>query len=370
MQKRYQVFVSSTFDDLKEERSKVITALLDLGHIPCGMEYFPAADEDAWNCIERLIPQCDYYVVLVAGRYGCIPDGDSKSYTHKEYELAIANDVPVLGLLHAKPGELPRKHCESDPKVQKKLDQFRAQVKRKLCRFWTTADQIPGELLASLTHQISRIPRTGWVRADTVASDEAKTEIISLRQKLEKSESQLAQLKKARENEESTLASGDDELRLSGTVSQWFDAFALWEELPDEEDLKPSLNPSGNRKAKSAFELISTWNMILRWLGSQKKEWSSRDLEQWLSSEVERIVLADAEFNPSGDYFRLSITWKSEEISKVTNQLHALGLIVPRSYPEWSFTQKGLLQASRQLALRKGEIRSGDHEWCRVEFID
>lgn len=360
MQKRYQVFVSSTFDDLKEERSKVITALLDLGHIPCGMEYFPAADEDAWNCIERLIPQCDYYVVLVAGRYGCIPDGDSKSYTHKEYELAIANDVPVLGLLHAKPGELPRKHCESDPKVQKKLDQFRAQVKRKLCRFWTTADQIPGELLASLTHQISRIPRTGWVRADTVASDEAKTEIISLRKKLEKSESQVALLKKAREDQEATLASGDDEMRLSGTLLNIFAANSIYEDDSDD-DPRP--------KAKLYFDLVSTWNMLLRYLGSRKKDWNLRDLSHWMSDEAIRSFENNSGVKLGPEFIGLSVTWNSGEITKLTNQLHALGMIVPRSYPEWSFTQKGLLHASRQLALRKGEVRSGDLEWCRVELI-
>lgn len=45
MDKRYQVFVSSTFEDLQEERREVMQALLSLNCIPTGMELFPAADE-------------------------------------------------------------------------------------------------------------------------------------------------------------------------------------------------------------------------------------------------------------------------------------------------------------------------------------
>lgn len=247
MEKRSQVFVSSTYEDLKEERSKVITALLDLGHIPCGMEYFPAADEDAWNCIERLIPQCDYYVVLVAGKYGSIAPGDTKSYTHKEYELAVASEVPVLGLLHRNPTEIPKRLCETDPKIQKKLDQFRALVKRRLCRFWTAADQIPGELLASLAHQINRVPRVGWVRADSIASEEAKSEIIGLRKKLEKAEDRIVKFEKSKADQESELASGKDEMRLFGVIT----GYRLSSIPGEKKEVRQAM--------ESDFDLVSEW---------------------------------------------------------------------------------------------------------------
>jgi len=50
MDKRYQVFVSSTYADLREERGK---------GIPSGMELFPAADEEQWAFIKRVIDDCD-----------------------------------------------------------------------------------------------------------------------------------------------------------------------------------------------------------------------------------------------------------------------------------------------------------------------
>jgi len=41
IEKRYQVFISSTFEDLQEERQEVMRALLELDCIPAGMELFP-----------------------------------------------------------------------------------------------------------------------------------------------------------------------------------------------------------------------------------------------------------------------------------------------------------------------------------------
>jgi hypothetical protein len=41
MDRRYHVFVSSTYEDLREERREVMQALLALDCIPTGMELFP-----------------------------------------------------------------------------------------------------------------------------------------------------------------------------------------------------------------------------------------------------------------------------------------------------------------------------------------
>lgn len=70
LDKRYQVFVSSTYEDLVEERQAVMHALLELDCIPSGMELFPAADDDQWTLIKRVIDDCDYYIVVIAGKCG------------------------------------------------------------------------------------------------------------------------------------------------------------------------------------------------------------------------------------------------------------------------------------------------------------
>ena len=70
MQKKYQVFISSTFRDLIDERQDAIRSVLDLGHIPSGMEVFPAADMEQFEYIKRIVDECDYYVLVIGGRYG------------------------------------------------------------------------------------------------------------------------------------------------------------------------------------------------------------------------------------------------------------------------------------------------------------
>src|SRR5437868_4647949 len=99
MEKRYQVFVSSTSLDLLEERRAVIEALLLMDCIPSGMELFPAADDDPLTLIKRVIDQCDYYLLIIAGKYGSVHPTEGKSYTMLEYEYAISRKKPVIGFL-------------------------------------------------------------------------------------------------------------------------------------------------------------------------------------------------------------------------------------------------------------------------------
>lgn len=53
MEKRYQVFISSTFADLIDERKEIMQAMLELDAIPSGMELFPAANEDQWSLLKE-----------------------------------------------------------------------------------------------------------------------------------------------------------------------------------------------------------------------------------------------------------------------------------------------------------------------------
>ena len=81
-------------------------ALLALDCIPTGMELFPAADDDSWTHIKRFIAGCDYYVVIIGGRYGSrMPTG--KSFTEMEYDYAVEAGLPALAFLHKGPRHNP-----------------------------------------------------------------------------------------------------------------------------------------------------------------------------------------------------------------------------------------------------------------------
>ena len=104
--KRYQVFVSSTYDDLQDERKEVMQALLELDCIPAGMELFPASSEDQWSLIKRVIDDCDYYILIIGGRYGSVgPDGIS--YTQMEFEYALKTGKPIISFVHKNPASIP-----------------------------------------------------------------------------------------------------------------------------------------------------------------------------------------------------------------------------------------------------------------------
>jgi len=188
--KRYQVFVSSTFEDLKAEREEVVQALLKLKCMPAGMEMFPAANDEQWTLIQRVIEACDYYIVILGGRYGSV-HSSGKGYTQMEYEYAISKGKPVLGFLHGSPGSIPMSKNEDTEEGRQKLAAFRELVQRRMCKFWTTPQDLAGSVVFALLDLFETYPAVGWVRGDSLASDEATREILRLRERIEELEGQL-----------------------------------------------------------------------------------------------------------------------------------------------------------------------------------
>ena len=102
--------------------------------MPAGMELFPAANDDQWNWIKRVIDESDYYVVILAGRYGSVSQKTALSYTEMEYRYALEIGKPVIGFVHEDPKQLPAKYYEADPALREKLERFRELVQSKLCK--------------------------------------------------------------------------------------------------------------------------------------------------------------------------------------------------------------------------------------------
>ncbi len=216
MDKRYQVFVSSTYTDLLEARREVMQALLELDCIPAGMELFPAADDDQWTLIKQVIDDCDYYIVIIAGRYGSIGP-EEKSFTQLEYEYAISQGKPVIAFLHEKPGRLPADNTEKDPEQAKKLEDFRSLAQKKMIRYWTTPEGLGSAVSRSLIKLIKSNPATGWVKADSLPSREATTEILELRRQVDDLQRELETVRTTAPKETAHLAQGEDEFEIEYT---------------------------------------------------------------------------------------------------------------------------------------------------------
>jgi hypothetical protein len=221
MDKRYQVFVSSTFIDLQEERRQVIQTVMELDCFPAGMELFPAADEEQWDFIRKVIDDCDYYILILGGRYGSLTD-EGISYTEKEYDYAVEQGLPVLGFLHENPNEIPVSRSEINPETREKLAQFRSKVASgRLVRFWRSADSLPGLVALSLNKTIKTYPRNGWLKATAFPSAETLAELNDLRKRLAEAQSELAEARKAVSQTPSItdLAPLDVSLTVKGTYS-------------------------------------------------------------------------------------------------------------------------------------------------------
>lgn len=211
MERRYQVFVSSTFVDLQIERSEVIQALLELDCIPASMEMFPASNDDAWSLIQRVIRDCDYYVVIVGGRYGSVSH-EGISFTEREYDYAIAQEKPVLGFVLRNPDEIPAGKTEKDPSLARKLTAFREKVMQKTVREWSTPHELGSVVSRSLVRVMKEAPSEGWVKGRYAMTPESQAELSDLRAaKLE-----LQQLidRKALPMDTTELAQGDEKVEL------------------------------------------------------------------------------------------------------------------------------------------------------------
>ena len=162
--KKYQIFISSTFEDLKDERAAVINTILRLGHFPVGMEIFNAGDDTQWTVIQRTIDSSDYYVVIVGLRYGSTM-GSGKSYTEHEYEYAVGKHIPVLAFIKNENIASKPDQRESDAGKLLKLNEFREKVKKKMVSFWEDTGTLTTALSASLNDAFLSVPRTGWIPA-------------------------------------------------------------------------------------------------------------------------------------------------------------------------------------------------------------
>jgi hypothetical protein len=181
MQKKYQVFISSTFRDLVEERQDTLKSVLDMGHIPSGMEIFPAADVEQFEYIKKIIDECDYYVLIVGARYGSV-DEAGVSYTEKEYRYAVSQKKTVLAFIHNDVESISTSKTDIDPSLQAKLALFRKEVATsRVVQFWMTREDLKAKVIISLHKAMSEFPAIGWMRADVAASEDLLAQINKLR---------------------------------------------------------------------------------------------------------------------------------------------------------------------------------------------
>lgn len=209
MEKIYQVFVSSTFEDLQEERKEVMQALLELDCMPAGMELFPASNDDQWTLIKRVIDTCDYYLLIIGGRYGSVNE-KGISYTQMEFEYAQEIGKPIISFLPKNPETIPAGKSEKDSEKQQKLEAFKNLAKRKLVKYWENPEQLGSIVSRSMIKLIKDFPAEGWVKANGAVDETSVKEIARLQKENAELVQRLAEVSTEAPKGTEVFAQGDD----------------------------------------------------------------------------------------------------------------------------------------------------------------
>lgn len=358
MEKRYQVFVSSTFKDLEEERQEVMHALLELDCIPSGMELFPAANATQWSLIKRVIDDCDYYVLIVGGRYGSIgPEG--MSYTEMEYRYAQSINKPTIAFLHHDPGKIIADKTETTQEGKEKLQSFRALVEKKLCKHWGSPAELGSVVSRSLIQLIKAEPAVGWVRANELADRDATIELLALRRRVDELQVELDRVRIAAPKGSEDLAQGDEEHGISFSFS--------------------SMDKNYDTYSWTGY-LNTTWNDVFSRIAPLMiNEAPERTLKTALNEFIEErsgesTEAARKKGHSTIRYFSI----RDEDFQTIKVQLRALGLMVknerPRSVKDlgtyWTLTPYGDAVMTQLLAIRRKEAApAGPGEFDQVQQV-
>lgn len=174
--KKLQIFISSTFIDLQEERQAAVEAVLAAGHIPAGMELFKAGNDSQLDTIKRWIDESDVYMLILGGRYGSIEPNSGKSYTHLEYEYAISKEIPVFAVvlndeaLEEKVKTLGTAAIETANGPI--YNEFKESVLKRISRFVREVKDIKLALLETVSDFQQRYQFTGWVSGKDIPDTE------------------------------------------------------------------------------------------------------------------------------------------------------------------------------------------------------
>ena len=318
--------------DLKDERLKITQTLMEMDCIPAGMELFPAADEEQWEFIKKVIDDCDYYLLLIGGRYGSVTS-EGISYTEKEYDYAVSIGLKVIVLVHGNPSDLPFDKTESDPVLNEKLEHFRKKVsENRLVKFWEKSEDLPGIVALSLQKTIKSYPAQGWVRASKNSNQELLEEINELR-------------------------------KLNNELKSKLDGLLISQQVPPIDniaDLDETFNFTGTFRTSGSYSYTKNWNIDITWreVFSMLSPYIDQNMNQSLIfKKLEDFLFG--KFGESASYG--SVKLNEQDFKTMMIQFKALGLI-DVSYSKmvgggmgwfWSLTPKG-----NKLMLEERVIRS------------
>ncbi|MFZ5723118.1 MAG: DUF4062 domain-containing protein [Pseudomonadota bacterium] len=337
--KKYQVFVSATCDDLREERQRLAEALLAAGCIPVGLELCPRdASLEQANAIKALIDECDYYLILVGGRYGSLaPTGIS--YTHREFIYAQTKRKPMASLIHEHPESLPQEKRERTAEGVARLRDFKELVARgTLVRPWNQVDDLKGGIQRLLAQLVKTHPAPGWVRGSQVADLNMARENQELRRQVEELRKELDQFTNGRAVKPEVLARGSDLTAVTYSCNVYI---------------------KGNCIVSQARTQL-TWDTVFATLApTMMNEVTEDQMRQTLAARIAENALKDVAEQHKGAHAVRDIVINPVSFNTIKMHFRAMGYIRkgttpgPGNQPTWQITPQGDQYMVGLLAVRR-----------------
>lgn len=191
LDKRYQVFITTSGKEMQPERMVVSQTLIGMGYFSCGLEQrTPLSTAFA----RRQIDDCDYVLLLLGSQYG-EQSVSGVSYLHLEYIYAVTKQKPIIVLMHENPESRDKSLHETKPELKERFKEFRAQLQKEAEQVITykSLRELELAIRSYMPQMLERYPVVGWVRPQSIQS---------LQDEIDRLKSQLSQAKMAQTNVE------------------------------------------------------------------------------------------------------------------------------------------------------------------------
>jgi Domain of unknown function (DUF4062) len=148
------IYISSTYEDLREYRAAVYHALNKMQYRVIAMEDYVAKDERTVDRCLADIAVSDFYVGIFAKRYGYVPPGkenpQGRSITELEYRKALEEKKQCLRFLVDPKADWPEALSEDDPTKQTLLSDLRSELEQQSPGLFRTPNDLAQSAMASV----------------------------------------------------------------------------------------------------------------------------------------------------------------------------------------------------------------------------
>ena len=184
---RYQVFISTSGNEMQPERAVLAQTLIGMGFFSWGLEQRTPLST---SIARRQIDDCDYVVILLGSQYG-EQSVSGVGYMHLEYIYAMTKQKPVIVFMHEEPEAREAKLHDHKAELKEKFKEFRKQLQHEVDQVFTyrTLRDLELAVRSNMPQMLERYPVVGWVRPQN--TQVLQDEIDALRAKVKQLETEL-----------------------------------------------------------------------------------------------------------------------------------------------------------------------------------